>query len=179
MPWCANDRCLGLTVQKTVEVPQVQYSDRVVDVAVHRQDWTSWPPVRRFSHLERRNKIGVIKGFTKHRQEKRLPASKHVILEDDELTENIGKDQSGKEIADMLCSMPHEKLFEVVQNCPASMLQQFVPKVSAALAPTVVSIPASSSGKRVQTPGREPGQKGMQFLSFRFWQSCWSRVSKD
>ena len=51
-----------------------------------------WPPVRRFSHLDRRNKHGVLKGFTKHRHEKRLPASKHVILEDDELTENIGKD---------------------------------------------------------------------------------------
>ena len=61
------------------------------------------------------------------------------------LTENIAKDQSGKEIADMLCNMPHE-LLEVVQNCPASMLQQFVLNVSAALAPTVVSIPASSSG---------------------------------
>ena len=105
-----------------------------------------WPPVRRFSHSDRRNKLGVIKGFTKHRHEKRLPASKHVILEDDELTENIGKDQSGKEIADMLCNMPHEKLLEVVQNCPASMLQQFVPNVSAAIAPAVVEIPASSSG---------------------------------
>ena len=62
------------------------------------------------------------------------------------LTENIGKDQSGKEIADMLCNMSHEKLLEVVQNCPASMLQQFVPNVSAAIAPAVVSIPASSSG---------------------------------
>ena len=38
-PLLYNDSCLGLTVQKTVEVPQVQYSDRVVDVpaAVHRQ----------------------------------------------------------------------------------------------------------------------------------------------
>ena len=105
-----------------------------------------WPPVRRFSHLERRNKIGVIKGFAKQRHEKRLPASKHVILEDDVLTGNTGKDQSGKEIADMTCNMPHEKFLQVVQNCPASMLQMFVPNVSAALAPTVVSIPASSSG---------------------------------
>ena len=69
-----------------------------------------------------------------------------VILEDDVLTQNSGKDQSGKEIADMLCNMPHEKQLEVVQNCPASMLQQFVPNVSAAIASTVVSIPASSSG---------------------------------
>ena len=122
-----------------------------------------WPPVRRFLIQIGVTKLGVIKGFTKHRHEKRLPASKHVILEDDELTENIGKDLSGKEIADVLGNMPHEKLLEVVQNCPASMLQQFVPNVSAALAPMVVSIPASSSGKRVQTPGREPGQKGMQF----------------
>ena len=51
-----------------------------------------------------------------------LPASKHVILEDDELSEHTGNDlQSGKEIADMLCNMSHEKLLEVVQNCPASM----------------------------------------------------------
>ena len=54
--------------------------------------------------------------------------------------------QCGKEIGDMLCNMSHEKLLEVVQNCPASVLQKFVPNVSAALAPTVVSIPASSSG---------------------------------
>ena len=105
-----------------------------------------WPLVRRFSHIERRNKIGVIKGFTKHRQEKRLPATKHVILEDDMLTENMGKDQSGKEIADMLCNMSREKLLEVVQNCPASMLQQFEPNVSAAVAPAIVEILASSSG---------------------------------
>ena len=106
-----------------------------------------WQPVRRFAHLYRRNKLGVIKGFTKQRHEKRLPASKHVILEDDELSENTGNDlQFGKETADMLCNMSHEKLLEVVQNCPASMLQKFVPNVSAALAPSVVSIPASSSG---------------------------------
>ena len=38
-PLLYNDRCAGLTVQKTVEVPQLQYFDRVVDVpaAVHRQ----------------------------------------------------------------------------------------------------------------------------------------------
>ena len=30
-----------------------------------------WPPVRRFSHSDRRNKLGVIKGFTKQRHEKR------------------------------------------------------------------------------------------------------------
>ena len=35
-----------------------------------------------FLILERRNKIGVIKGFTKHLREKSLPASKHVILDD-------------------------------------------------------------------------------------------------
>ena len=40
MPWCANDRAVVQAVQKTV-VPQVQYSDRVVDVAVHRPGWTS------------------------------------------------------------------------------------------------------------------------------------------
>ena len=74
-----------------------------------------WQPVRRFTHLDRRNKLGVIKGFKKQRHDKRLPASKHVILEDDELTENTGNDlQSGKEIADMLCNVPHEKLLEVV-----------------------------------------------------------------
>ena len=78
-----------------------------------------WQPVRRFTHLDRRNKLGVIKGFTKQRHEKRLPACKHVTLEDDELTENTGNDlQSGKEIADMLCNMRHEKLLEVVQIVP-------------------------------------------------------------
>ena len=122
-----------------------------------------WPPVRRFSHLDRRNKIGVIKGFTKQRHEKRLPASKHVILEDDVLTENIAKDQSGKEIADMLCNMPHEKLLEVVQNCPASMLQQFVPNVSAAIAPTVVSFPASSSGSVSRLRGGNQAKKACSF----------------
>ena len=140
-----------------------QSLDQEMESCENEED-LEWQPVRRFTHLDRRNKLGVIKGFTKQRHDKRLPASKHVILEDDELTENTGNDlQSGKEIADMLCNMPHEKLLEVVQNCPASMLQKFVPNVSAALAPTVVSIPASSSGWRVQTPGREPGQKGMQF----------------
>ena len=105
-----------------------------------------WQPVCRFTHLDRRHKLGVIKGFTKQRHEERSPASKHVILGDD-LSEKTGNDrQSGKEIADMLCNMPHEKLLKVAQNCPASMLQKFVPNVSAALAPTVVSIPASSSG---------------------------------
>ena len=104
--------------------------------------------MRRFAHLDRRNKLGVIKGFTKQRHEKRLPISKHVILEDDELSEHTRNGlQSGKEIADMLCkNTSHEKLLEVVRNCPASVLQKFVPNVSAALAPAVVSIPASSSG---------------------------------
>ena len=56
-----------------------------------------WQSVRRFTHLNRRNKLGVIKGFTKQRHEKRLPASKHVILEDDELSEHTGNDlHSGK-----------------------------------------------------------------------------------
>ena len=93
--------------------------------------------------LERRDKIGVIKGFTKQRRERSLTPSKHVILDDDMLPENMGKDQSGKDIADMLCNMSQENLLEVVQNCPASMLQQFVPNVPAAI---VVENPASSSG---------------------------------
>ena len=111
------------------------------------EDELEWKPVRRLAHWDRRNKLGVIKVYTKQRQEKRLPASKHVILEDDELSEHTDNDpQSGKEIAAMLCSMSQEKLLEVVQNCPASMLQKFVPNVSAAITPTVVSIPASYSG---------------------------------
>ena len=110
------------------------------------EDDLEWPPVRRFSRVERRNKIGVIKGFTKHRRERSLTPSKHVILDDDGLPESMGKDSSGKEIADMLCNMPHEKLLEVVQNCPASMLQQFVPNVSPAMAAAVVENQASSSG---------------------------------
>ena len=41
-PLLCCDRRAGLTVQKTVEVPQLQYFDRVVDVraAVHRQGLT-------------------------------------------------------------------------------------------------------------------------------------------
>ena len=137
---------------------------------VVNEDELEWQPVRRLAHWDRRNKLGVIKGYTKQRQEKRLRASKHVILEDDELSEHTGNDlQSGKEIADMLCNMSQEKLLEVAQNCPASMLQKFVPNVSAALAPTVVSKPASFSGQRVQTPGREPGQKRHAVLKFPFW----------
>ena len=38
----------------------------------------------------------------------------------------------------MLCNMSQEKLVEVVQNCPASMLQKFVPNVTAAITLTVV-----------------------------------------
>ena len=91
--------------------------------------------------------MGVIKGYTKQRQENRLSVSKHVILEDDELSEYTDNDlQSGKEVAAMLCNMSQEKLLEVVQNCPASMLQQFVPNVTAPIATAVVSIPASSGG---------------------------------
>ena len=97
-----------------------------------------WPTVRRFPRLERRDKLGVIKGFTKQRRERSLTPSKHVILDDDMVPE-----QSGKDIADMLCNMSHEKLLEVVHNCPASMLQQFVPNVPAAI---VVENQASSSG---------------------------------
>ena len=33
-PLLYNDRCLGLTEQKTVEVPQLQCSDKVYDVPV-------------------------------------------------------------------------------------------------------------------------------------------------
>ena len=43
------------------------------------------------------------------------------------LTENVGKDWSGEEIADMLCNMSHVKPLE-------------------GIAPAVVEIPASSSG---------------------------------
>ena len=66
---------------------------------------------------------GAIKGYTKQRQERRLSVSKHVVLEDDDFSEHAESDgQSGKEIASMLCSMPHENFLEVVENCPASML---------------------------------------------------------
>ena len=43
-PLLCNDRLYGADSAETVEVPQVQYSDWVVDVpavAVHRQGWTS------------------------------------------------------------------------------------------------------------------------------------------
>ena len=75
------------------------------------------------------------------------------------LAENIGKDQSGKEIADLLCNMSHEKLLEVVQNCPASMLQQFVPNVSA----------ASSSGVACPDSGAGTRPKRHTVLKFPFW----------
>ena len=81
------------------------------------EDELEWKPVRRLARWDRRNKMGVIKGYAKQRQEKSLSVSKHVILEDDELSERTDNDpQSGKEIAAMLCNMPHEKLLEVVQN---------------------------------------------------------------
>ena len=90
--------------------------------------------------------MGVIKGNTKQRQDKRLSVSKHVILEDDELSEHTVNDPQSLEIAAMLCNMSREKVLELVQNCPVSMLQKFVPNVTASGAPTVVSIPASSCG---------------------------------
>ena len=97
------------------------------------------------------------------------------------MSEHVENDpQSGKEIEAMLCNMSHEKLLEVVQNCPASMFQQFMPNVTVPIAPAVVSIPASSSGQRVQTLGREPGQEGMQFFKVSVLGSpCWPWVSKD
>ena len=91
------------------------------------EDDLEWKAARRLAHWDRRNNMEVIKGYTKQRQERRLSVSKDVILEDDELSEHAESDaQSGKEIASMLCNIPHEKLLEVVQNCPASMLQQFI-----------------------------------------------------
>ena len=142
-----------LSAPRTSPPPQTQ---DLLDIAqppdqemenCENEDELEWKPVRRLPHWDRRNKQGVIKGYTKQRQEKRLPVSEHVILEDDELSEHTDNDlQSGKEIAVLLCNMSQDKVLELVQNCPASMLQKFVPKVSAALAPTVVSIPASSSG---------------------------------
>ena len=44
------------------------------------EDELEWTPVRRLEHWDRRNKMGVIKGHTKQRQDKRLCVSKHVIL---------------------------------------------------------------------------------------------------
>ena len=53
--------------------------------------------------------------------------SKHIIEEDDELSDHAESNgQSGKEIANLLCNMPHEKLLEVVQRCLAIVLQQFL-----------------------------------------------------
>ena len=66
------------------------------------EDDLEWKPVRRLAHWDRRDKMEVIKGYTKQRQEKRrLPASKHFILEGDEccLSTRISDPQSGKEIA--------------------------------------------------------------------------------
>ena len=63
------------------------------------EDELEWKPVRRLAHWDRRNKMGVIKGYTKQRHDKRLPLSKHILLEDDELSEHTDHDlQSEKEI---------------------------------------------------------------------------------
>ena len=126
--------------------------------------------MRRPAQWDRRNKMGVIKGYTMQRQERRLSVSKHIIVEDDDLSDHAESDgQSGMETASMLCSIPHEKLLEVVQHCPASMLQQFMPNVAAPVTPAVVPIPAGSCGWRVQSPGREPGQKRHAVFKFPFW----------
>ena len=90
--------------------------------------------------------------------------SKHVILEDDELSEHTDNDpQFGKEIAAMLCNMSQEKLLEVVQNCPASMLRKFVPNVTASIASTVVSIPAISVGSASRLRGKNQAKKACSF----------------
>ena len=91
--------------------------------------------------------MGVIKGYTKQRQERRLSVSKQIIVEDDDLSDHAESGgQSRKEIASMLCNIPHKNLLEVVQHYPASMLQQFMPNVAAPIMPAVVSIPAGSCG---------------------------------
>ena len=85
-------------------------------------DEYEWKPVRRLAFWDRRNKMCIIKGKTTQRQERRLTLSKHVTVEDDELYDYAESDgQSDKEIASILCNMPHEKLLEVVQHCPASI----------------------------------------------------------
>ena len=86
--------------------------------------------------------------YTKQRQERRLSVSKDVILEDDELSEHAESDaQSEKEIACMLCNMPHERLLEVVQK----LSSEYAAAVHAernctCYTPAVVSIPAGSCG---------------------------------
>ena len=146
--WLRARRCQALCLSRRrsrTPPPQTQDlldivhpPDQETENCEHADD-LEWKPVRRLAHWDRRNKIGVIKGYTKQRQEKRLSVSKHVILEDEELSEHAENDtQSGKEIAAMLCNTSHEKLLEVVQNCPASMLQQFMPNVTAPIAPAVV-----------------------------------------
>ena len=73
---------------RTPPPPQTQELLDIVPTPDHdmesgeHEDDLEWKPVRRLAHWDRRNKIGVIKGFTKQRQEKRLSVSKHVILED-------------------------------------------------------------------------------------------------
>ena len=131
------------------------------------EDELEWKPVRRLAHWDRRNKLGVIKGYTKQRQEKRLPVSKHVILEDDELSEHTDNDlQSGKEIADMLCNMSQAKLREVVQNCPASMLQKFVPNVFCCACAN--SCFNTSKFQRVARPDSGAGTRPKRHPVFKF-----------
>ena len=81
----------ALPAPRTPPPPQTQ---DVLDIAqppdqemesCENEDELEWKPARRLAHWDRRNRQGVIKGYTKQRQEKRLLASKHGILEDDEL----------------------------------------------------------------------------------------------
>ena len=126
-------------------LPDVTH-DQVME-SCETEDEYDLKPVCRLARWDRRNKMGIIKGFTKQRVERRLSVSKHIIEKDVELSDHAESDgHSGKEIANLSCNMPHETLLEVVQHCPASRLQQFWQNVPAHALPSVAEIPKDSCG---------------------------------
>ena len=80
---------------RTPPPPQTQDLPDQEMESCENEDELEWKLVRRLAHWDRRNKMEVIKGNTKQRQDKRLSVSKHVILEDDELSEHTVNDPEG------------------------------------------------------------------------------------
>ena len=144
------------------------------------EDDFEWKPVRRLAHWDRRNNMGLIKECTKQRQERRLSVSKHIIVEDDDLSDDAESDgQSGMETASMLCSMLHVKLLEVVKHCPS----EYAAAVHAERSCIYHACSCSNSSgflwvaRPVSTAGTRPKRHAV--LKFRFGQSHWSQVSKE
>ena len=88
---CPQALCLSRCRSPAPRTPPPPQTQDLLDIAqppdqemesCENEDELEWKPVRRLAHWDRRNKLGVIKGYTKQRQEKRLPVFKHVIVED-------------------------------------------------------------------------------------------------